>query len=212
MGSTLKIEGTSEKEHLGCGRGRRKRKRNPNVLRIVEGISAVEERGDLCYIGQEFVSQLKKEEGNYSMSGKELWEVFMRENNFAECEYEMWAFGVNADLLADLVATGEKTATASAYPLYELENEPLPATGAYNVILDSKDNAVCIIQTRKVTVVPFNEVSAEHAYKEGEGDKSLNFWREVHEKFFTECLKQAGLTFTPTMKVVCEEFEVVYKQ
>ncbi|MFQ7527074.1 MAG: ASCH domain-containing protein [Mediterraneibacter gnavus] len=56
-----------------------------------------------------------------------------------------------------------------AYPLYEVENEPLPAIGAYSVILDSKGNAVYIIQTKKVTIVPFYEVSAEHAYKEGEG-------------------------------------------
>ena len=83
------------------------------------------------------------------MSGKELWEAFIMENNFVECHYETWAFGVEADLLAHLVATGEKTATASAYPLYELENEPLPAIGAYSVILDSKDNAVCIIQLQK---------------------------------------------------------------
>ena len=146
------------------------------------------------------------------MSGKELWEIFVTENNIGECHYEEWSFGVEADLLVHLVATGEKTATASAYPLYELENEPLPARGAYSVILDSKDNAICIIQTKKVTIVPFYAVTAEHAHKEGEGDKSLDFWREVHEKFFTECLSEAGLKFTSDMKVVCEEFEVVYKQ
>lgn len=77
--------------------------------------------------------------------------------------------------------------------------------------MDSKDNAVCIIQTKKVTVVPFNEVTAEHAYKEGEGNKSIDFWREVHEKFFTKCLDDVGLNFTLDMKVVCEEFAVVYK-
>lgn len=146
------------------------------------------------------------------MTGKELWDRFIEESKLDDCEYEAWAFGVDADLLAHLVAIGEKTATASAYPLYELEHEPLPLTGEYSVILDSKDNAVCIIQTKKVTVVPFSEVTAEHAYKEGEGDKSLAFWREVHEKFFTECLYEAGLKFTPDMKVVCEEFVVVYKQ
>ena len=145
------------------------------------------------------------------MTGKDLWEAFITNNNLADCGYEAWAFGVEADLLAHLVAIGEKTATASAYPLYELENEPLPKTGAYSVILDSNDNGVCIIQTQKVTVVPFSEVTAEHAYKEGEGDKSLAFWREIHEKFFTECLNEAGQKFTPEMKVVCEEFTVVYK-
>lgn len=145
------------------------------------------------------------------MTGKDLWEAFVTNNNLEDCGYEAWAFGVEADLLAHLVAIGEKTATASAYPLYELEKEPLPKTGAYSVILDSNDNGVCVIQTQKVTVVPFGEVTAEHAYKEGEGDKSLDYWREVYEKFFTECLNEAGLKFTSDMKVVCEEFSVVYK-
>ena len=144
------------------------------------------------------------------MTGKDLWEAFITNNNLADCGYEAWAFGVEADLLAHLVAIGEKTATASAYPLYELENEPLPKTGAYSVILDSKNNAVCIIQTTKVTVVPFNEVTAEHAYKEGEGDKSLDYWREVHEKIFTEWMNEAGQEFTFDMEGVCEEFSVIY--
>ena len=30
------------------------------------------------------------------------------------------------------------------------------------------------------------EVSEEHAYKEGEGDRSLAYWRAVHEEFFTK--------------------------
>ncbi len=92
------------------------------------------------------------------MSGKELWEKFVKENKLVKCNYKEWAFGLEADLLAHLVVTGEKTTTASAYPLYELENEPLPAVGTYNVILDSKNNAVCIIQTKKVTIIPFYEV------------------------------------------------------
>lgn len=83
------------------------------------------------------------------MSGKELWEAFIMENNFVECHYETWAFGVEADLLAHLVATGEKTATSSAYPLYEVENEPLPAIGAYSVILDSKAMLFVLFKLRK---------------------------------------------------------------
>lgn len=45
---------------------------------------------------------------------------------------------------------------------------------------------------------------------EGEGDKSLAYWRQVHEEFFTEWLEEAGLTFTPDSKVVLEEFRKVY--
>ena len=145
------------------------------------------------------------------MTGKELWNAFATERNLEDCPWEEWAFGVEADLLARLVLNGEKTATASAYPLYELENEPLPAVGAYSVILDSRDRAVCVIQTTRVTVVPFCEVSAEHAYREGEGDRSLRYWREVHEKIFSEWMREAGLCFEQDMPVVCEEFEVIYR-
>lgn len=145
------------------------------------------------------------------MSGKELWEAFAASRGLLGCPYEAWSFGEQADRLAQRVAAGQKTATASAYPLYRQAGERLPAAGDYSVILDASDNAVCVIQTQKVTVVPFYAVSAEHAYKEGEGDRSLAFWRETHEKFFAEGMREAGLEFTPDTNVVCEEFAVVYK-
>lgn len=147
------------------------------------------------------------------MTGKELWNIFIHENNLHSIanDYDAWSFGSAADELSQLVAIGTKTATSSAYPLYELKNEPLPLSGVYSVILDSKGNAVCVIKTSKVSIIPFDEISEEHAYKEGEGDRSLSDWREVHEKFFTKALNRVGLKFTPDMKVVCEEFTVVYK-
>ena len=84
--------------------------------------------------------------------------------------------------------------------------KPLPQEGTFDVILDSQNQAVCIVEITKVSVQPFYQVSAEHAYKEGEGDKSLAYWRQVHEDFFKDCLGEAGLTFTPESKVVLEEF------
>lgn len=46
--------------------------------------------------------------------------------------------------------------------------------------------------------------------KPGEGDKSLAYWRQVHEEVFTGWMSEAGLTFTPDSKVVLEEFSKVY--
>lgn len=147
------------------------------------------------------------------MTGKELWNAFLKENpHFEGLQHEEWAFGGDADELARLVVKGEKTATASAYPLYEFEREPLPREGDHSVILNTKGEAVCIIQTKKVYITPFDRVTAEHARKEGEGDKSLEYWRKVHEVFFTECMGEAGLAFTHDMKVICEEFEVVFAE
>jgi len=144
------------------------------------------------------------------MTAQEMWERFVNEQHIEEIEYDAWAFGDDADKLADLVRRGIKTGTSSAYPLYGAENESLPETSGYSVILDSKDEAVCIIENTKVYVVPFCEVSSDHAFKEGEGDRSLSYWRKVHEAFFTACMQEAGLAFDENMMVVCEEFRMVY--
>lgn len=145
------------------------------------------------------------------MTENELWQKFIKDNKIKACEYEAWSFGVEPDLLAQLVVTGEKTGTSSAYALYELANESIPKINDYSVILDSKGNAVCIIKNINVEVIPFDEITKEHAYKEGEGDKSLNYWKSVHEDFFKKCFDEAGIEFSYDMKVVYEEFVVVYK-
>ena len=139
------------------------------------------------------------------MTAEEMW----KQSGLAG-EYDAWAFGEAADKLADLVKAGIKTATCSAYDLYEAEGEDLPQPGETSVILDSADEAVCIIRTTRVYVVPFDEVTAEHAFREGEGDRSLAYWREVHESFLKEELSSIGRTFDGNTRVVCEEFKVVY--
>ena len=144
------------------------------------------------------------------MTPQEMCNAYKQINSAIGDEIDAWAFGVDADFLADLVLKGEKTATASAYDLYALEDEPLPQEGKFDVILDSKDQAICIVEITKVSVQPFNQVSAQHAFKEGEGDKYLAYWRQVHEDCFAEWLREAGLTFTPESKVVLEEFRKVY--
>jgi uncharacterized protein YhfF len=139
------------------------------------------------------------------MTAEELWK-----RSGLTGMYEVWAFGEAPDKLASLVKDGIKTATCSAYDLYEAEGESLPAVGAYSVILDSHDEAVCIIRTKKVYVVEFDQVTEEHAWREGEGDRSLEYWRKVHEDFLSRELATIDRSFNGKTKVVCEEFEKVF--
>ena len=139
------------------------------------------------------------------MTPEELWE-----RSGLAGTYEAWSFGEAPDKLADLVLQGIKTATCSAYDLYQINTEPLPQAGDYSVILNSSEEAVCIIKTIKVYVTEFKNVSEEHAFKEGEGDRSLEYWRKVHESFLTNELASVHKSFENNTKVVCEEFEVVY--
>lgn len=140
------------------------------------------------------------------MTAEELW----RKSGLTGT-YEAWSFGEAPDKLAELVMQEIKIATCSAYDLYQVEGEPIPKVGDYSIILNSNDEAVCIIKTTTVYVTEFNKVSSEHAYKEGEEDRSLDYWREVHINFLTNELASVHQSFDENTKVVCEEFEVVYK-
>ena len=143
------------------------------------------------------------------MTANELWKKYASLEG-VEAVWEAWSFGNDPDAVAALVRDGIKTATSSAYDLYALEEEPLPKVGDYSVILDSAGNAVCIIRDTNVYVVPFDQVSERHAFLEGEGDRSLACWRQVHEAFFRDELAAAGLQFHLQIPVLCEEFEVVH--
>ena len=139
------------------------------------------------------------------MTAEKLWK-----ESGLDGEYSAWSFGDDADHLAELVRTGIKKATCSLLYFYESEGETLPQTGEYSVILNSDDEAICIIRTTNVCITPFDHVSEKHAFLEGEGDRTLHYWKKAHQEFFTEELKTVGKPFSSAMDLVCEEFEVVY--
>ena len=74
------------------------------------------------------------------MKAEELWKLYCKECNVKEeTHYEAWCFGGAPDNLGALVMLGIKTATASAYDLYQFdEEEPMPKAGDYSIILDSQ--------------------------------------------------------------------------
>lgn len=129
-------------------------------------------------------------------------------------EYEAWSFGDGpemADDLGGLVRNGRKTATCSALWEMEAENEPVAQAGQKSVVLDGRDEPLCIIQTTEVTVCRFDEVDGRFAHEEGEGDRSLEYWRRTHRQFFSRTLPEIGRRFSEDMPLVCERFCVIYR-
>jgi uncharacterized protein YhfF len=56
--------------------------------------------------------------------------------------------------------------------------------------------------------VPFKQVSAEFAAREGEGDGSLQSWRESHWDFFSRECRRLGRAPNEAMPVVCTSFDL----
>jgi len=125
---------------------------------------------------------------------------------------ESWSFGDSpemADKLLALVLQGRKKATCGALWDYEFHKDPIPEKDCIEIILDGKGQPTCKIKNTEVRIINFNEVDEEFAKAEGEGDLSLNDWRNMHESFFKRNLPKIGKAFQEDMPLVCVNFEII---
>lgn len=122
-------------------------------------------------------------------------------------DLEQFAFGDSPEMAGELLAlvlAGTKTATASALREYEAEGEPISRVGERRVVLDGQGRPACLIETCEVAIRRLDEVDEAFAHDEGEGARSLAFWRHEHERFF----RRHGV-FSEDMLLVCERFCVI---
>lgn len=118
------------------------------------------------------------------------------------------------DRLVAAILDGSKTSTTGLVADYEHEREPLPQAGEREVVVDSDDRPVAVIETTEVRVVPLAQVDLAHALDEGEGHTAIAEWRTDHERFWhsTElraALDDPGFTVDDTTPVVLQRFRVV---
>jgi uncharacterized protein YhfF len=104
-----------------------------------------------------------------------------------------------ADELLELVLNGVKTATCST------EDEPnISKPGERWIVLDGRGNPRCVIESTEVSYRRYGDVDAAFAHDEGEGDRSLSYWRSAHRRYFTRLGK-----FGEDMMLMCERFRLV---
>ncbi|MDO4255234.1 MAG: ASCH domain-containing protein [Kocuria sp.] len=122
---------------------------------------------------------------------------------------QAWAFGNTkemADELSRLVVDGVKTGTSSRMEDYDAEGDPLPEPGQLSIVLDGSGDPVALIRSSAVEVLIFSEVADLHAWHEGEGDRSLSYWRAAHQQFWSHSKDELD----ESMLIVYEKFELVY--
>lgn len=145
---------------------------------------------------------------------KQVWELFVKEAELGlDTPMDVYYFGSTkdvADSLSELVIQGVKRGTTSAVWEYEHYDEKFPKSNEYSIITDFEGNPKCVIRTTDVLRLNFDEVDETLAYIEGEGDKSLEYWRDVHKDIFSRILPSIGKEFTEKMPVIFEIFETVY--
>jgi uncharacterized protein YhfF len=147
------------------------------------------------------------------------WNRFLKQlpdhSPYQEKPYSAWGFGDSpqmANELGRLVQEGVKTATCSLLWEYEADGERLPAVGNLSIILDGEGQPLCITEIVEVTIRPYDEVDDHFAYDEGEGNRTLAYWRHAHWEFFSRVCSQIGREISPSMPLVCERFRTIYRK
>jgi len=144
-----------------------------------------------------------------------MWQAFVASDP-SHSEYQLCSsfyFCDNepdADVCADLVMKSIKQATAGSLWWYEKTNEKLPVVDDFYIVTDWKGKAKAVIKTIKVERVPYNQVTEEFAYIEGEGDRSLAFWKKVHWAFYTREMAPYDEAPTEDMIIICEYFKTIW--
>jgi len=110
-----------------------------------------------------------------------------------------WKFAIDNNKLIELVLLGKKTATTSNY-----NEKDLPIIGEETIICFDNEKDACIVKTIDYKIMKFNEMTEELARLEGEGDLSLEHWRNTHYNFF----KSYNSNFNEETLIVFEIFEV----
>ena len=111
--------------------------------------------------------------------------------------------------LLALIRSGKKRAGTGLLRAYEAAGEPLPCLGDIEIVVNHQHEPALVTRLTSVEIMPYSQVGAEFAAIEGEGDRSLEYWRHAHWAYFScECLR-VGRKPELAMPVICSVFELL---
>ena len=142
------------------------------------------------------------------------WAAFCEQHGVpTETPYQAFYFGDSAELaheLVELVVHGPKRATTGLRWSIDRDPQLAPVLGGYSVVTEYDGTPRGVIRTTGIEERAFEDVDAQYAWDEGEGDRSLEDWREGHWQYFGRECAALGREPSPEMRVVMERFELLW--
>lgn len=143
-----------------------------------------------------------------------FWKSFQENNReYFQCpQPQSYFFCDNkkdADECADLVVKKIKRASSPSVWWFMKNNEVFPKVGDLAIVTNWEGEPKAMILTTKVEIVKLKDITPEYAFIEGEGDKSLEYWKKAHWEFYTNEMKPYNESPNEEMEIVCEYFETI---
>jgi uncharacterized protein YhfF len=113
--------------------------------------------------------------------------------------------GEQRSRLNGLILAGRKKATAGLLSEYATEGEEIEQVGERLPLVDDDGKPVALLEITGVQIHRFADVPWEFAASEGEGDTSIEEWRDGHRRFF----ERVGTPVDDDSQIVCISFELV---
>jgi uncharacterized protein YhfF len=130
-----------------------------------------------------------------------------------------WGFaapGPLRDELTALALAGTKTTTAGLLVEYEIDGEVVPVPGQLEVLLDSQERPIAVVETIACPVLRLADVDDAHAIDEGEGYANAAEFRVAHERYWNRYLDELrdslgdpDFALTDDTMIVCQRFRIV---
>ena len=147
-------------------------------------------------------------------SVEQMWARFRALNPEAPAEpplaYHFCDNREDAQVCADLVVAGQKQATAASLAELEMAGYPVAEPGDLAIITDFSGLARAIVRTTSVEIRRFGDVDAQFAWDEGEGDRSLEWWRDAHLAYYQRVLAETDVPVDDDLMIACERFETIF--
>ena len=143
-----------------------------------------------------------------------FWTRVCRQQGISADSYHALTFGdpkyaEYGDQITELAINRVKRATTHLAMDFELNEVSRRKIGDYWVILWENMTPACLLEIVNIEVRPFKDVDAAFAAREGEGDGSLEFWKNCHEDYFKLQLADWEREWSDDLPVVLESFELV---
>lgn len=114
-----------------------------------------------------------------------------------------------ADECAWLVENKIKRATSPSLWWFKKNRVELPQIDNLGIVTNWAGEPKAIIKTTRIEITKFKDISPAYAEVEGEGDKSLRYWREEHWKYYQNEMEPYGESPNEDLEIVCEYFETI---
>lgn len=128
-------------------------------------------------------------------------------------DYRVRSLGADqemAEMLFDLIKTGNKSGTFGLKMLHDLDPVNAPTIGRVTVMVDFQGKPHLAVRVVEVTPVAYNNITDDHVSVDGPTMRTTEAWKSVHWPFWTDLLAKHGMKPSEEMIVEVERFEVIY--